>query len=97
MNEYGEDVDQYDEDGPEPTYEECVAENIGPRKVGGRYRNHYWDQAYTVVAIDPGPREGWPVWQITVLNDGADAPVSHCTAWDERDEVLAEPDAEAGR
>jgi hypothetical protein len=83
--------------GPEPTYEEWVAGNLGPRRVGGRYRNHYWNQAYTVVAIEPGPREGWPVWQITVLNDGDDEPVSHCTAWDERDEVLSEPDAEVAR
>ncbi len=83
-----------DEDGPEPTYEEWVAANIGPRKVGGRYRSGYDGGEYTVTAIDPGPREGWPVWQITVLHDGSDYPVSHCTAWDpQRDQVLSEPDA----
>jgi hypothetical protein len=98
MDEYGHvDVDQGD-DGPEPTYGEWVAANIGPRKVGGRYRSGYSGGEYTVLAIEPGPREGWPVWRITVLHDGWDYPVSHCTAWDpKRDRVLAEPDAEAAR
>lgn len=101
MDEYGEyDVDQddEDEDGPEPTYEEWVQANVGPRQVGGRYSSGYWGDGYTVLAIDPGPREGWPVWQITVLNDGEQYPRSHCTAWDpQRDKVLAEPAAEAAR
>jgi hypothetical protein len=99
VNEYGEDVDQDDdEDGPEPTYEEWVAANIGPRQVGGRYKSGYVGGEYTVLAIDPGPRQGWPVWQITVHHDGWNHPVDHFTAWDpERDTVLAEPDAEAAR
>lgn len=97
MDEYRDgDVDQEDEDddGPEPTYEEWVAANIGPRKVGGRYHSGYNGGGYTVLAIEPGPREGWPVWRITVRHDGWDYAVSHCTAWDpKRDRVLAEPDA----
>lgn len=99
MDEYNEfDVDQDEEDGPEPTYEEWVAANIGPREVGGRYSSGYVGGEYTVLAIDPGPRQGWPVWQITVRHEGWDYPVDHCTAWDpQRDKVLAEPDAEVAR
>lgn len=80
--------DAENDDSPEPTYEEWVQEQIGPRQVGGRYYNHYGGQAYTVLAIDPGPRNTWPVWNITVIDDGATEPKSHCTAWDPRDRVL---------
>jgi len=81
------------DDRPEPTYREWVAANIGPRLVGGRYRSGYG--SYTVLAIDAGPRESWPTWQITVLHDGWDYPVSHCTPWDaHRDTILAEPAAD---
>ncbi|WP_049661252.1 hypothetical protein [Kitasatospora sp. MY 5-36] len=38
-----------------------IARAIGPRRVG--------DTPYEVLAIDPGPREGRPVWQITVRTD----------------------------
>lgn len=78
--------------GPEPTYEQWVAAEIGPRKVGGRYRTRHGYE-YDVLAIDPGPRPRtqWPVWQITTIGvqDGIQA--SHCTAWDEGDEVVKEP------
>lgn len=81
-----------EDDGPEPTYEQWVAANIGPRKVGGRYLGGYLGGEYTVTAIDPGPREGWPVWKITILRDGESEPISHCTAWDEEhDKILPAP------
>lgn len=75
-----------------------IAKAIGPRRVGGPYSNAYWDAAYTVLAIDPGPRSSWPDWEITVQFDYQEAPMTHCTAWDpRRDRVLSEPDAEAAR
>ncbi|MQS18023.1 hypothetical protein F7Q99_39010 [Streptomyces kaniharaensis] len=78
--------------GPEPTYEQWVAEQIGPRKVGGRYRTRNGYE-YDVLAIDPGPRPStqWPVWQITIIGTEDGATRSHCTAWDERDQVVKEP------
>ncbi|MQS17980.1 hypothetical protein F7Q99_38785 [Streptomyces kaniharaensis] len=68
--------------GPEPTYEEWVAQQIGPRKVGGRYRTRHGYE-YDVIAIDPGPRPRtqWPVWQITVIGTEDGIKRSHCTAW----------------
>lgn len=73
-------------------YEAWVDECLGPRQVGGRYHCGYWAQDYTVVAIERGPREGWPVWQITVRDDGDGQTRSHCTAWEPKcDRVLAEP------
>jgi len=73
--------------GPEPTYEEWVAEQIGPRQVGGRYRT-YTGYEYQVLEIEPGPRPTWPTWRITIrgVEDGTER--WHCTAWDERDQVL---------
>ena len=77
-------------------YDAWVDECLGPQQVGGRYHCGYWNQGYTVVAIERGPREGWPVWQITVLGDGEERTRSHCTAWEpKRDRVLPAPDAEA--
>ncbi|MFI9332947.1 hypothetical protein ACIGZJ_36105 [Kitasatospora sp. NPDC052868] len=77
---------------PEPTYEEWVSQQIGPRKVGGRYktRNGY---EYDVIEIDRGPRPStqWPVWQITIIGTEDGAKRSHCTAWDERDQIVQEP------
>lgn len=90
--------DGTDDDGPEPTYQQWVAECIGPRQVGGRYDSGYVTGGadtgqYTVLAIDPGPRDGWPVWQITVQRDGHRFPQTHCTAWDpRREKVIAQPD-----
>ncbi|MGA5824097.1 hypothetical protein ACPC54_40405 [Kitasatospora sp. NPDC094028] len=78
--------------GPEPTYEEWVAQQIGPRRVGGRYRTRHGYE-YDVIAIDPGPRPRtqWPVWQITVIGVEDSIKRSHCTAWDEGDQVVQEP------
>jgi hypothetical protein len=88
------DLTIYDSDefieGPELSYEMWVARQIGPRKVGGRYRSHYGDAVYEVLAIEPGPRSTWPTWQITVRGEGGQIR-SHCTAWDERDQVVTEP------
>ncbi|MFF2549081.1 hypothetical protein ACFVUY_41870 [Kitasatospora sp. NPDC058063] len=73
-----------------------IARAIGPRRVGGIYRGAYaGDTPYEVLAIDPGPREGWPIWQITVRTVGEDQVRPHCTAWDhERDVVVAQPEDE---
>ncbi|MFJ5927614.1 hypothetical protein ACIQF6_33965 [Kitasatospora sp. NPDC092948] len=74
------------------SYRRWVARQIGPRQVGGIYRSGYAGAVYEVLAIDPGPRIGaWPVWRITVRLLGATAAVQHCTAWEARDQVLAEP------
>lgn len=65
-----------------------VSKCIGPRVVGGRYRNGYWRKDYTVTAIDV-TKDG--SWRITVQwEDGLI--VNHCTAWDaKRDTVLYTP------
>jgi hypothetical protein len=76
----------------EKEYRKWVAEQIGPRKVGGRYRSGYDGGEYEVVGIDPGPRDTWPIWEITVRRTEGrrSVEVSHCTAWDpDRDEVLS--------
>ncbi len=80
-------------DGPEPTYEQWAAAQIGPRKVGGRYHCFYTGEVYEVLAIEPGPRPTWPTWQITVRGEDGQTR-SHCTAWDERDQLVAEPESE---
>lgn len=58
---------------------------IGPRKVGGRYRNGYWGKTYTVTAIETAGTS----WSMTVRwEDGHST--THCTAWDSRrDSVLS--------
>ena len=73
------------------SYRRWVARQIGPRQVGGIYRTHYGD-VYEVLEIDPGPREVWPTWQITVRTVGQDEIRRHSTAWDDRDQVLANPE-----
>lgn len=52
---------------------------IGPRRVGGRYWDGYWGQAYKVLDIKIDiPRERW---SMTVQWD--DGRIStHATAWD---------------
>ncbi|WP_329521118.1 hypothetical protein [Spirillospora sp. NBC_01491] len=64
------------------------SEEIGPRKVGGRYYNGYWGQEYEVLDIETD-RSSWPVWQVTIRwADGREA--AHCTAWDtQRDRVVS--------
>ncbi|WP_404870971.1 hypothetical protein ACI1MP_37605 (plasmid) [Kitasatospora griseola] len=73
------------------SYRRWVACQIGPRRVGGIYRSGYSGAVYEVVAVDPGPRTEWPIWQITTRILGATIAVRHCTAWEDRDQVLAEP------
>jgi hypothetical protein len=84
-------------EGFEMTWEEWIATQIGPRRVGGRYDHGYDGSAYEVLAIDPGPRPlgTWPVWQITVRFDKDDRTTEHCTGWDARcDRVVAQPPAD---
>lgn len=61
---------------------------VGPRRVGGRYFNGYWQQGYEVVAI--GAEIPWADWSITVLWDDGRT-TTHCTAWEpKRDRVLVQ-------
>ncbi|MFB6840259.1 hypothetical protein [Streptomyces sp. NPDC056361] len=73
-----------DEEGFAMTHEEFVNLQVGPRRVGGRYRVGVNGEEYEVVEIDRGPRETWPSWQIVVRwqNDGRQT--AHCTGWDDR-------------
>ncbi|MER5312330.1 hypothetical protein ABT034_31640 [Streptomyces sp. NPDC002773] len=82
------------EEGFEMTWEEHTALQVGPRRVGGRYDHGYSGSEYEVLAIDRGPRESWPSWQITVR--GADGQVrEHCTGWDSRrDRIVAQVPAD---
>lgn len=66
---------------------------IGPRKVGGRYYSHAVGEDYEVVGIETKqPPPGW-VWQITVrwlTGPRKGETVSHCTRWDpKKDRVLS--------
>ncbi|MCQ8194644.1 RapZ C-terminal domain-containing protein [Streptomyces rugosispiralis] len=82
------------EEGFEMTWEEFVSLQVGPRRVGGRYDHGYADSEYEVLAIDRGPRESWPSWQITVR--GRDGQVrEHCSGWDSRkDRIVAQAPAD---
>jgi hypothetical protein len=82
------------DEGFEMTWEEFVALQVGPRRVGGRYDHGDADSEYEVLAIDRGPRTGWPSWQITV--QGKDGQVrEHCSGWDSRkDRVVAQAPAD---
>jgi hypothetical protein len=67
-----------------------IDNQVGPRKVGGRYYNGYWGQEYEVLKIDDNP-DSWGPWEMTVSwADGRET--SHCTGWDpKRDRVIAQP------
>ena len=57
---------------------------LGPRKVGGRYHNAYWNQEYTVLAVN----------EETIVVEWAQADrnrhvTEHATAWDKRDRIIA--------
>jgi hypothetical protein len=67
-----------------------IDNQVGPRKVGGRYYNGYWGQEYEVLKIDDNP-DSWGPWEMTVLwDDGRET--THCTGWDpKRDRVIAQP------
>ncbi|MFF2927147.1 hypothetical protein ACFVTP_32885 [Streptomyces celluloflavus] len=85
--------DEGDED-PELSYGEWVAEQIGPRQVGGHYDHGREGSEYEVLAIDRGSRSAWRTWQISVRWDRDGRTTSHCTGWDpDRDRVVAEPPA----
>ncbi|MEE1821233.1 hypothetical protein PUR61_03320 [Streptomyces sp. BE20] len=75
------------------TYRRWVARQIGPRRVGGLYRATRFDPVYEVLAVDPGPRTEWPIWQITVRTLGESRIRTHCAAWE--GEVVAEPGEQA--
>ncbi|MBB1258317.1 hypothetical protein [Streptomyces alkaliterrae] len=76
------------EEGFEMTWEEFVSLQIGPRRVGGRYGDA--GSAYEVLAIDRGPRPGWPSWHITVRDDDGHVRET-CTGWNpQHDRVLAQ-------
>ncbi|MFC5744853.1 hypothetical protein [Actinomadura rugatobispora] len=68
------------------------ADEIGPRRVSGRYYSHVSGNEYEVLDIQT-ERSFWPPWQITVrllTGDRVGDVVSHCTAWDaKRDRVLS--------
>lgn len=78
---------------------------LGPRMVGGVYRNAYWSDTYQVTSVVCGYR------YVTRKYWGADEPVTeldsvgvyleckwsdghttrHCTSWDERDTIISQP------
>ncbi|GAB3673669.1 hypothetical protein [Saccharopolyspora sp. NPDC049426] len=70
-----------------------IAEEIGPRHVGGRYRSGYSRRAYTVedISISAPDDVVGPRWSITVRWDNGHV-ATHYTAWNpDRDEVLSPP------
>lgn len=74
-----------------------VADAIGPRRVGGRYRSH--GEEYVVLDLDSA-RDDWMRWSVTVATDTEQAAGSsrtHCTAWDPaRDQVIYQPAQRTG-
>ncbi|MGW2547117.1 hypothetical protein ACWC5I_41145 [Kitasatospora sp. NPDC001574] len=78
------------------SYRRWVARAIGPRRVGGVYRAGYSGALYEVLAIEPGPRNAWPTWQMAVRTVGESELRRHCTEWDaERDQVVSQPEDES--
>ena len=70
-----------------------IDECIGPRKAGTRYRSHSWGDEITVLAVDRDA-PGWQVWTVTEATDEELArgrSRTHCTAWDDRDQVISQP------
>lgn len=56
---------------------------IGPRRIGGRYHNKYWNKQYTVTAING-------MYLTCDWDDGTTT--THCTAWEPHwDTIIAEP------
>jgi hypothetical protein len=75
------------------SYRRWLAREIGPRRVGGIYRSYTGD-VYEVLELerDRSACTEWPfTWQITVRTLGSSRIRRHCTAWDDRDQVLVEP------
>jgi hypothetical protein len=58
-----------------------------PRIVGGRYRSHYWDREYEVLAIS---FTAHGVLKFITVRDDQGAR-THATCWGERDEILFDP------
>lgn len=68
---------------------EYIDSQIGPRVVGGTYWNRYWQETYSVVAIDRNDKTG--SWSITVR--WVDGRITqHCTGWRPRDVVISQPE-----
>lgn len=71
-----------------------IAEALGPRQVGGRYRSGYWGDDYAVLAVRTD-RDDWMRWSITVATDAELAEGgsrTHCTRWDpDHDSVICHP------
>jgi hypothetical protein len=85
------------EEGYELTHQEFVNLQVGPRRVGGRYRVGAHGDAYEVLEIERDrPLGTWPSWQITVswLADGRTT--SHCTRWDDQHDTVVEQPPAAG-
>jgi hypothetical protein len=75
------------------TYRRWIAREIGPRRVGGIYRS-YTGTVYEVLELerDRSNATVWPVtWQVTVRTLGERTIRRHCTAWDDRDQIVVEP------
>ncbi|WP_043736017.1 hypothetical protein [Nocardia asiatica] len=71
-----------------PVHPTAVVEGIGPRRVGGVYRSYDTGSVDTVVAIETAAFD--MPWAITVR--GEDGVLRrHCTAWDQRNEILRQP------
>ncbi|MFI5987128.1 hypothetical protein ACIBEA_40465 [Streptomyces sp. NPDC051555] len=82
------------DEGYEMTYEEFIGLQVGPRRIGGWYDHGDATSEYEVLAIDRGPREQWPTWQITVRGKDGQAR-EHCTGWDpRRDRIVAQTPAD---
>ena len=61
-----------------------------PRRVGGRYYCGYWQDEYTVTAIDAETPCGSPgPWFTVVWSDGHST--THCTAWDAKQDRVVRP------
>ncbi|WP_433716874.1 hypothetical protein ACQP2U_43750 (plasmid) [Nocardia sp. CA-084685] len=75
------------------------ADELGPRRVGGRYHDFYWDEDYTVLAIADHPVWRWVVtveWHPRDTTRNTGQFTWHSTAWDPRDQVVRDPsDADA--
>lgn len=83
-----------------PSY---VSHAIGPRRVGGIYRNAYWNEVYRVLDIQKGPgKTGSQLWQIKVEPLNPTGPYNvgprwHSTAWTYgKDQVLQQPSGSTG-
>lgn len=64
--------------------DEWIDQQIGPQRVGGRYRSAYWGEEYEVLEINRNTDVGW---QMTVRWDDGRVTM-HCTAWEENDTVV---------